>query len=396
MQVFVFDLVPYAKHFDQLKVGGRLPFPMVKQHFEPQVAVQTYREHLDAWVEMERLGYDGVAFNEHHATPYGLMNSPNLLAASAAQRTKRLKLLMYGNLLPLHDPLRLAEEIAMLDCLSDGRIVCGVARGAPREYRILNVPLDESRARFDECFEVMRRAWTEESFSFQGRFHSYKDVAPWPRPVQQPYPPIWIPITGSKDSIEWAAANDACITPGIGGPAREDTIRYYAASLAKRGKRVTPGHLNIMVEAYVADSKQQAIEEYGPYALYFHTLFNYDHVPMSTVGGYFQKTAADYLRPELRATAHDDSMRLRETTMDDIVKQAEMNAWGSADEVARRIIAEAEQAGAGTVLVNMNRGALPQDLFLKQIHRFGREVLPRLQSHAITRVPFAEASAAGA
>ncbi len=117
MKVFVFDLVPYAQHFQNLRADGHLPFPMEKKYFDPKVAVRTYAEHLDAWVELDRLGYDGVAFNEHHVTPYGLMNSPNLLAASAAQRTRRLKLLIYANLLPIHEPLRLAEEIAMLDCL---------------------------------------------------------------------------------------------------------------------------------------------------------------------------------------------------------------------------------------------------------------------------------------
>jgi alkanesulfonate monooxygenase SsuD/methylene tetrahydromethanopterin reductase-like flavin-dependent oxidoreductase (luciferase family) len=387
MKVFVFDLVQYAQNLNHLKVDGRLPFPMTKQYFDPQTAVRTYAEHLDAWAELDRLGYDGVAFNEHHATPYGMMNSPNLLAASAAQRTKKLKLLMYGNLLPLHDPLRLAEEIAMLDCLSNGRIICGVARGAAREYRILNVPLDESRARFDECFEIMRRAWTEESFSFEGKFNSYKNVAIWPRPVQQPYPPVWVPVTGSKDSIEWAAANDIPITPGVGGPAREDTIRYYTECLAKHGTQITPDYLNIGVEAYVADSRQQALDEYTPYMHYFYTLFNFDHVPASQVGGYYQKSSAEHLRSELRATAHDDSMRLRETTMEDVLKQAEGAAMGTADEVADRIIAEADKVGAGTILINMNRGAMPQEMFLKQIRRFGTEVLPKLQAHEVARVP---------
>ena len=97
------------------------------------------------------------------------MNSPNLMAASAAQRTKRIKLLIYGNLLPLHEPLRLAEELAMLDCLSNGRIVSGFARGIPREYNVYSVPLRESRARFEEAWEIIRRAWTEEVFSFDGQ-----------------------------------------------------------------------------------------------------------------------------------------------------------------------------------------------------------------------------------
>ncbi len=395
MQVFVFDLVQYAQHLDHLRVDGRLPYPMEKKYFDPKVAVRTYREHLDAWVELERMGFDGVGFNEHHVTPYGLMNSPNLLAASAAQRTKKLKLLIYGNLLPIHDPLRLAEEIAMLDCLSDGRIIAGVARGAAREYKVFNIPLDESRARFDECFEIMRRAWTEGSFSFEGKFHQYKDIALWPRPVQQPHPPVWCPISRSKDSIEWAAANNIPITPGVPGPAREDTIKYYAACLARHGRRITPDHLNIQVDAYIADTREKAIAEYGPYVLYFHNvLFNFDHVRISDArsAGYFAKGSTEHLRPELRGAIQDDSIRVRDLTMDDILKRAESAAWGPPDYVADQIIKQAEEAGASTVLLSMNRGAMPQEMFLNQIHRFGKEVLPRLQAHKITAVPMAEAA----
>src|ERR1051325_11070201 len=161
------------------------------------------------------------------------MNSPNLMAAAAAQRTKNLKLLIYGNLLPVHQPLRLAEELAMLDCLSNGRLISGFARGIPREYQVHNVPLAESRARFEEAYEIITRAWTEEVFSFEGRFWSYKDVAMWPRPVQQTHPPIWVPVIGSKESIEFAARHNLPITPGLGGQRRlrDDIILFYATSL---------------------------------------------------------------------------------------------------------------------------------------------------------------------
>jgi hypothetical protein len=115
MKVFVFDLLAYDANLDHLKNGGaELPYPLAKAHFDADTAMRTYEEHLDAWELLDRLGYDGVGFNEHHCSPYGLMNSPNLMAASAAQRTKHLQLLIYGNLLPLHEPLRLAEELAML------------------------------------------------------------------------------------------------------------------------------------------------------------------------------------------------------------------------------------------------------------------------------------------
>jgi alkanesulfonate monooxygenase SsuD/methylene tetrahydromethanopterin reductase-like flavin-dependent oxidoreductase (luciferase family) len=216
VKVFVFDLLAYGEQLEHLKVGSELPYPLPKQYFKPEVAARTYAEHLEAWEELDRLGYDGVGFNEHHCSPYGLMNSPNLLAAAAAQRTKRLKLLIYGNLLPLHEPLRLAEELAMLDCMSNGRLISGFARGIPREYQVHNVPLSQSRDRFEEAFEIITRAWTEEIFSYEGNFWSYKDVAMWPRPVQQPHPPIWMPIVGSKESIEFAGRNNLPITPGLG------------------------------------------------------------------------------------------------------------------------------------------------------------------------------------
>src|SRR5919109_923330 len=185
MKVFIFDLLPYGENLERLKNGTtELPWPLERRFFRPEVAVRTYAEHLDAWEELDRLGYDGVGFNEHHTSPYGLMNSPNLLAAAAAQRTKRLQLLIYGTLLPIHEPLRLAEELAMLDCLSNGRIISGFARGIPREHNVYNVPLSESRARFEEAYNIIVKAWTEEVFSFKGDFWTYKDVAIWPRPVQ--------------------------------------------------------------------------------------------------------------------------------------------------------------------------------------------------------------------
>src|SRR5476649_988540 len=241
MKVFIFDLLAYGENLDHVKVGAEMPYPLSKRHFKADVAVRTYAEHLDAWEEMDRLGYDGIGFNEHHCSPYGLMNSPNLMAASAAQRTKRLKLLIYGNLLPLHEPLRLAEELAMLDCLSNGRLISGFARGIPREYQVHNVPLSESRARFEEAFDIVTRAWTEDVFSYQGRFWSYKDVAIWPRPVQRPYPPIMIPIVGSQESIEVAGKHDIAITPGLaGGGLRDDIVRHYAKSGAAAGGLCQP------------------------------------------------------------------------------------------------------------------------------------------------------------
>src|SRR5580700_9704218 len=395
MKVFVFDLLAYGENLEHLKVGSELPYPLSQRHFKADVAVRTYAEHLDAWEEMDRLGYDGVGFNEHHCSPYGLMNSPNLMAAAAAQRTKKLKLLIYGNLLPLHEPLRLAEELAMLDCLSNGRLISGFARGIPREYQVHNVSLAESRARFEEAFEIVTRAWTEDVFSYEGKFWSYKDVAIWPRPVQRPHPEIWIPIVGSKESIEFAGRHNVPITPGLGaGGLRDDIIRYYAQCLAAAGHRITPNHLSLGISAYVADSKARALKEYGPHILYFNrTLFshgNFTETEMQRQTGYSSQASTDYVRPEnLRAAANLRS-EFRNLTMEQLEEQAEHMPMGTADEVIERIIDAAESAGANTVQLAMNRGALPHDLFMAQIDRFAREVLPALQAHEVKTVPAAE------
>jgi alkanesulfonate monooxygenase SsuD/methylene tetrahydromethanopterin reductase-like flavin-dependent oxidoreductase (luciferase family) len=399
MKVFVFDLLAYGEQLEHLKVGTELPYPLSNRHFKSDVAVRTYAEHLAAWEEIDRLGYDGLGFNEHHCSPYGLMNSPNLMAASAAQRTKNVKLLIYGNLLPLHEPLRLAQELAMLDCLSNGRLISGFARGIPREYQVHNVPLAESRARFEEAYDIITKCWTEEIFAYSGKFWSYKDVAIWPRPVQQPHPPVWIPVTGSQESIEFAAKHNIAITPGLGGGGlQEDIIRYYAKCLAQSGHRITPDHMSLGIIAYVADSKARAVAENGPYHLYFNrTLFSHGNFTETSIGqkaGYISAAATSFVRPENLRAAERARADFRNMTDADVARQAERMPWGTPQEVIERIIAAADHAGANTIQVSLNRGAMPHEMFMEQIRRFARDVLPALQAHEVKRVPIAEEAVA--
>jgi alkanesulfonate monooxygenase SsuD/methylene tetrahydromethanopterin reductase-like flavin-dependent oxidoreductase (luciferase family) len=399
MKVFVFDLLAYGENLDHLKAGSELPYPLSKQHFKADIAIRTYAEHLAAWEELDRLGYDGVGFNEHHCSPYGLMNSPNLMASAAAQRTRRLKLLIYGNLLPLHEPLRLAEEIAMLDCLSNGRLISGFARGIPREYQVHNVPLAESRARFEEAYDIVTRAWTEDVFSYQGKFWSYRDVSIWPRPVQRPHPPIMIPIVGSQESIEFAGRHNIPITPGLaGGGLRDDIIRHYAKSLAAAGHRITPDHLSLALNAYVADSKARAVKEVAPYHLYFNrTLFSHGSFTETAAqrqAGYVGQHSTDYVRPENQRAAALLRQDFRGLTFEGFERQAENLPYGTPEEVTERIIAAAEHAGANMVQIGLNRGAMPHEMFIEQIRRFASDVLPALQAHEVKRVPALEEAAA--
>jgi alkanesulfonate monooxygenase SsuD/methylene tetrahydromethanopterin reductase-like flavin-dependent oxidoreductase (luciferase family) len=223
-------------------------------------------------------------------------------------------------------------------------------------------------------------------------------VSIWPRPVQQPHPPVWVPVTASKETIEWAGTHNIPITPGIASHrgVREDVISYYARQLRLHGHQITPGHLVIQADVYVADTKEQAVEEAGPYALYFNrTLFSHGNITernLQAESGYVTSASHDYLRPENVAMVSGSRERYRSMNMDGIRQGAQEQPWGPPDEVAERIIAAADHAGANQVTVSLNRGAMPHPMFMGQIERFAREVLPRLQAHQVTRVPAAEAA----
>jgi alkanesulfonate monooxygenase SsuD/methylene tetrahydromethanopterin reductase-like flavin-dependent oxidoreductase (luciferase family) len=396
VKVFIFDLLPYGKHFDQFKPEKLIPYPLPGSHFDPETAARTYEEHLQAWEELDRLGFDGVGLNEHHTTPHGLMNSPNMMAAVGAQRTKRLKFLLLGNLVPLHNPLRIAEELAMADCMSRGRVLSGFARGVPREYKVYGVPMAESRARFEEAVDIILKAWQSDVFSYEGKFWSYKDIAIWPRPFQQPHPPVWVPFTGSRETIEWAGKhNFSAVLPDFTRGMTEDVVGYFAKSLAQHGHRITPEHLCFFTDVWVADNKAAALDEYGKYYFYFvHMLWHHGSAQDKenrNSTGYLSSSSYDYMRPENRSSAGVDREKMRSMTREDVERRIDNNemAWGTPKHVAERLIESAEHVGANTILLNLNLGALPHDMFIKQIRRFGRDVLPRLQAHEVKRVPAA-------
>jgi alkanesulfonate monooxygenase SsuD/methylene tetrahydromethanopterin reductase-like flavin-dependent oxidoreductase (luciferase family) len=397
MKVFIFDLMPYAHQFENYKRERFIPYPLPRDHFDPEIGARTYDQHLSAWEEMDRLGFDGVGLNEHHTTPHGMMISPNMMAAAAAQRTRRLKFLILGNILPIHNPLRIAEELAMADCLSRGRILSGFARGVPREYNVYNVPMAESRARFEEAVDVIMKAWTAPEFSHDGRYWQFKDIAIWPRPYQQPHPPVWIPFTGSKETIELAGRhNFSAVLPDAHRGATEDVVAYYAKCLAQHGHTITPDHLCFFSDAFVADDKAAALKEYGPSYFYFiHTLWHHgsskEREAAIKTSGYVASSSLDHMRPENRPFAGLDREKIKQTTQADVEKRIDDGrlAFGSAKLVTEKLIEDAEHYGANTLLLMMNLGAMPHDQFIDQIRRFGKEVLPKLQAHEVKSVKLA-------
>ena len=201
-----------------------------------------FEEGMEQIQYSEEMGFDYCLIAEHHFSNYGNSPAPLLQALSVGQRTRRIKIATGILVLPIWDPLRLAEEVAVLDNLIDGRFICGVGRGyQPHEMSRFGIDLAESRQRFLETLDVLKLAWTrDESFTYQGEFIKISnETTVWPKPLQKPHPPLWVAGT-SVESMKLAAERDMMpITTGLLG---SSGIRDHLASLVQArvalGKRM--------------------------------------------------------------------------------------------------------------------------------------------------------------
>lgn len=175
--------------------------------YDPRIGAELYNRYLDEKVFAEEMGFDGLMLNEHHSTPFCMGGVMNVEAAILARITKRAKIVLMGNVLPIwDDPLWLAEELAEIDMISRGRLVTGWVRGTGRESVAHNAQSPFNWERFQEAHDFVVKAWTDPGpFRWEGEHYNYRYVNPWSRPYQQPHPPIWIPGVLSKNTVAWAA-----------------------------------------------------------------------------------------------------------------------------------------------------------------------------------------------
>jgi alkanesulfonate monooxygenase SsuD/methylene tetrahydromethanopterin reductase-like flavin-dependent oxidoreductase (luciferase family) len=166
---------------------------------------QRYKDILAQIDLADTLGFDTAWLGEiHFIQQFSILSDPLMTLAAAAQRTRRIRLGTAVTLLPLHSPIKIAEEAAICDILSDGRLEFGVGRGIARHYPSYGIPPEESRGRFDEALDFILAAWTSETFSFTGRYFQARDLALVPQPVQTPHPPVRI-AANSPDTFPLAA-----------------------------------------------------------------------------------------------------------------------------------------------------------------------------------------------
>ena len=175
--------------------------------YDPEVGADLYNRYIDERLYAEEVGFDGLMLNEHHSTPFCMGGAVNMEAAILARVTKRAKIVLLGNILPIwDDPLWLVEQLSIIDMISRGRLVSGWVRGTARESVSHNSPPTYNWERFQEAHEFVVKAWTTPGpFRWEGKHFHYRYVNPWAKPYQKPHPPIWLPGVVSRDSLIWAA-----------------------------------------------------------------------------------------------------------------------------------------------------------------------------------------------
>lgn len=332
---------------------------------------QLIEEQFEIMLRAEEFGFDSVWPAEHHFREYGHCATPALVLAALATRTKRIRLGTGVVVLPLNHPVRVAEDYAFLDVLSNGRVDLGVGRGyQPHEYNGYGVDQSRSRDIFRECVEILQGTWSNESFSYQGEFYQFEELSVYPRPVQQPHPPIWM-ASLSPQTFELCGRyglNLLC-APIFGFSVRTGAtqIEEYRNALAAHGRDPKSARIASLSMTYVANSTQEALDDFKSGVMwYFRTLGKYVAPPKG------QPAIPTY---EFYATIRD-VLHLAEW---ENVVNAGAVVCGSPDEVVQRIGEMSELCGFTDYLAWTRIGGLDQAKVLRSMELMASKVMPQLR-----------------
>jgi natural product biosynthesis luciferase-like monooxygenase protein len=336
---------------------------------ETQTHGDVYAQALEETRLAEAVGFDAVWLAEHHFSVYGICPSLAVLAAAIARETRRMRIGTSVVIAPFAHPLRIAEEWAMVDILSNGRLEFGLGRGyQPKEFVGLDIPMEHTRERFDECMDVIRRAWTEERVAFNGQFYKVPGVAVFPKPVQQPHPPLWTAAV-SPDTYRLAAQRRFKI---LTAPSFTpwDILRKNYDAYREEWRKVHGSEdgaeiaMNKII--YVADSSRRAREEVREPIRWF----------FATQAGLIAD--AEGVPPE----QYKFYRRVRENLLSLTDEQALDHAAivGDAEEVADKIRAHHEALGITYFMGSFSRGMIDSAAILRSMRLFGEKVLPRFAS----------------
>ena len=248
-----------------------LGWPISNSRFDPQRGIEMFRTYIDAKVAAEDCGFDAIGCNEHHMSPFGMMPNPNLVAAAVTERTSTAEIQLSGNILPLGNPIRIAEEYAMIDVMSGGRLMAGFMRGIPHEYVAYHISPDHSWSRMREAVQLILKAWIEpEPFGWEGEHYQFRAVSIWPKPVQRPYPPILM-SGGSPTSARFAAEHKAImgILRVLNFDQALELINIYKTQAREDGWEAGPDRFMVGVPTAVSENFEEAKRELHEGTQYF-------------------------------------------------------------------------------------------------------------------------------
>lgn len=339
--------------------------------FDPEKGSRLYNEYLDTLVYAEEIGFDGVCVNEHHQNAYGLMPSPNLMGAILARQTKRVKIAIIGNALPLYNPpTRIAEEFAMVDCISEGRLIAGFVVGGGPEYFSYGINPTYAREMFREAHDLIIRAWTEPGpFRFFSKHYKLNYVNPWPLPLQKPHPPVWVPGVGSLETMEFVAKRRYSYMgiPYFHISVFKRTFDLFREACAREGYEPSPDQTGWAVPIYVAETDQQAREEFESSLWYFakKLLLGID---ISPPGYTSVKSVLSIIKNQGKFLASVETW--------DQIEEGVYAIVGSPATVRDKLIHYQKQLGVGNILTGMQLGAVTHEQARRSMKLFAEEVMP--------------------
>jgi alkanesulfonate monooxygenase SsuD/methylene tetrahydromethanopterin reductase-like flavin-dependent oxidoreductase (luciferase family) len=362
-----------AALFNPIRYGGPSPagWPVAPSAYDLEIGQRSMLGALENLRLADDLGFDWVTVAEHHYAGFSLTPNPMVLAGALTQVVKRAKIALLGPVVPILNPIRVAEEYAMLDTLTGGRIIAGLLRGTPNEYVTYNVNPAESRDRFEEALALIRRAWTEpEPFGWQGRFYQYRSVAVWPRVVQAPHPALY--MSGSSPESGAMAARNRL---GLGlafttVPLASQAAKFYREEARKLGWQPSPDQVIYRMGFHVAKTDEQAmtdmVESGAAKPNVGLTMSNKAVLAGAMSAGYFGRAAEEQKE---RVAPRDALQR---------VEQGQI-LLGSPETVWRQICHVRDQVGAG--VLDLFPIVPIADRTTRSIEMFGTKLLPRLHEN---------------
>jgi alkanesulfonate monooxygenase SsuD/methylene tetrahydromethanopterin reductase-like flavin-dependent oxidoreductase (luciferase family) len=350
--------------------AGPPGWPVSGEIYSSEIAERSMRASMAQFKRADEAGFDWVTVAEHHYAPFSLSPNPMVIAGAMTQVVKNAKIALLGATIPILNPVRVAEEFAMLDTMSGGRVIAGMLRGTPNEYVTYNVNPTESRARFEEALNLIKMAWTEtRPFGWQGRYYEYRTVSIWPRPVQKPYPKIYM-SGSSPESSEFAALNRVGLGLAFTNvPQAKQSVENYRTHAARAGWTPEPDDIVYRVICHVADSDDEALEQFSSAAKASPrgslTFANRDLERAIDEAGYYGRDR-DAQRERLMPRGLQENIELGALLL------------GSPDTIVRQIERIHRELGAGILDLT-----IAHDLGEKTLHAIdliGSKVLPRIRN----------------